>query len=99
MMNNVIISGKIGKIDFNLVDKGKICAIAFSKLKTEKALASIVFENELADFAFTQLKENQNILIEGHLKKTINDLIVIVDYIENIDKESLEYGKMDKKCV
>ncbi len=94
-MNKVIIAGTICNQTYKLVDKGKVYAIIFIKLKVEKVKEEIeiIAKNNIADFMYRTYKIGDKILIEGYLQKTKEGLIVVVNNVEKID------GKVDKKPV
>ena len=94
-MNKVIIAGTIRNQTYKLVDKGKVYAIIFIKLKVEKVKEEIeiIAKNNIADFMYRTYKIGYKILIEGYLQKTKEGLIVVVNNVEKID------GKVDKKPV
>lgn len=94
-MNKVIIAGTIRNQTYKLVDKGKVYAIIFIKLKVEKIKEEIeiIAKNNIADFMYRTYKIEDKILIEGYLQKTKEGLIVVVNNVEKID------GKVDKKPV
>lgn len=94
-MNKVIIAGTICNQTYKLVDKGKVYAIIFIKLKVEKVKEEIeiIAKNNIADFMYRTYKIGDKILIEGYLQKTKERLIVVVNNVEKID------GKVDKKPV
>ena len=94
-MNKVIIAGTIRNQTYKLVDKGKVYAIIFIKLKVEKVKEEIeiIAKNNIADFMYRTYKIGDKILIEGYLQKTKEGLIVVVNNVEKID------GKVDKKPV
>ena len=94
-MNKVIIAVTICNQTYKLVDKVKVYAIIFIKLKVEKVKEEIeiIAKNNIADFMYRTYKIGDKILIEGYLQKTKEGLIVVVNNVEKID------GKVDKKPV
>lgn len=84
-MNLVIIFGEILSIEYKIIDKGKIYAIAFSEIKIEmeKTKIRVIFKNDIADEIFRNKKKGDKILIKGKLQNTKNGLYVIAKNIED----------------
>ena len=85
-MNRAIISGKINDIEYKLVDKGKIYALIIIKLEVEKCEKNILIigKNKLADDIYRKYHIYDNIIINGYLKKTKDDVIIILKDIEKM---------------
>ena len=77
-MNKVILSGKILEIKYILVDKGKVCGIAFVMLKENENNIQLIFVNKLADKIFREYQTGNYILVEGKVMKAKANLIVRV---------------------
>ncbi len=77
-MNKVILSGKILEIKYKLVDKGKVCGIAFVMLKENENNVQLIFVNKLADKIFREYQTGNYILVEGKVMKAKENLVVRV---------------------
>lgn len=103
-MNLVIILGEILNIEYKIIDKGKVYAIAFSEIKIEmeKTKIKVIFKNDMADEIFRNKKMGDKILIKGRLQNTKNGLYIIAKNIEETNfnvKIKNKNGKMDKKSI
>lgn len=103
-MNLVIISGKIIKINYKIVDTGNVYAIAFIELKIDekKDVIQIIAKNDRADEVFRKFNVEDRILVQGYLQYTKYGILIIANNIDkinfNIKVENIN-GKMDKKSI
>lgn len=103
-MNLVIISGKIIKIEYKIIDKGKVYAMAFIKMEndTTRDIIQLIAKNDNADEVFRKFNVGDRVLVQGHLQSIKNGIVVIVKNIDKIDfnvEIKNKNGKMDKKSV
>ena len=107
-MNEVFLLGTIIKIKYNIVDRGKIYAIAFIDLETEneKDIIKLICKNSKADYVYVNMEEGNKIFVKGSLMKAhkmskkgkrLRKEIILFSLNEedNIKKlyEDLKYGR------
>lgn len=90
-INEVILSGRIEKINYGLVDKGKVYSLAIIKLKFERNQSpiKILFKNELADSVYKKNKVGDIIVISGSLRIAKKEAYIFADNItllKNVEK-------------
>ncbi len=94
-MNKIIVSGIINNIEYKLVDKGKVYAIVFIKLEVRKVSENILIisKNNKADEFYRNYIIGDEILIEGYLRKTKKDIIIVARDFEKIENKSVGNNK------
>ena len=79
-MNICFLMGKIiSEIDFKFIIQGKNTAIATFKIELEnKSIITVKGYNEVADYCYQKLKNNDTIIIQGRLQDG-GEIIMIED--------------------
>ena len=85
-MNEVFLLGTIIKIKYNIVDRGKINAIAFIDLETEKREETIklISKNSKADYVYVNMEEGNKIFVKGSLMNTRKVVYVDINMLQKI---------------
>lgn len=88
-MNEVFLMGSILSIEYNLIDRGKIYAIAFVNLKVNKNVIKLISKNSMADYIYSHIQEKDKVIIRGCLMDTKKGLYVNIETIEFIKGKNL----------
>jgi len=77
-MNICFLIGKIiSEIDFKFIIQGKNTAIATFQIELEnKSIITVKGYNEIADYCYQKLKNNDTIMIQGRLEKEKIEILV-----------------------
>ena len=77
-MNICFLIGKIiSEIEFKFIIQGKNTAIAIFQIELEnKSIITVKAYNEIADYCYKDLKNNDTIMIQGRLEKEKIEILV-----------------------
>lgn len=97
-INEAMVSGRIQKITYGLVDTGKIYSLAIIKLEIEKCNEAIkvIVKNDLADNIYRKNAVGDIVLVHGHLRKAKKELYIFATQI-TLFKDVLKLSHM--KCL
>ena len=94
-MNEVFLIGKvIGKITFKFIINSKNKSVASFNIEMQKnkiqdkQIITLKAYNGLADFAYSRLKENDNIFINGRIEENVVKIEKILKCNENFTKKN-----------